>query len=89
MADDIVTRLRGQRTNGRICEEAAAEIERLRSLLSEILPYMLNDMEQGLNMGPAPEDHVEDAPCPDCQWYEDATLWKKRINAGEFKGFDI
>lgn len=30
MADDIVTRLRGQRTNGRICEQAADEIERLR-----------------------------------------------------------
>lgn len=30
MSDDIVTRLRYQRTNGRICEQAADEIERLR-----------------------------------------------------------
>jgi hypothetical protein len=30
MTDDIVTRLRGQRTNGVICEQAADEIERLR-----------------------------------------------------------
>ena len=29
--DDIVTRLRGQRTNGVLCEQAADEIERLRT----------------------------------------------------------
>ena len=32
MIDDIVIRLRYQRTNGRICQEAADEIERLRKL---------------------------------------------------------
>ena len=31
MIDDIVTRLRGQRTNGVLCEQAADEIERLRT----------------------------------------------------------
>jgi hypothetical protein len=31
MTDDIVTRLRGQRTNGVLCEQAADEIERLRA----------------------------------------------------------
>jgi DNA repair exonuclease SbcCD ATPase subunit len=30
MSDDIVTRLRGQRTNSVICEQAADEIEELR-----------------------------------------------------------
>ena len=30
MSDDIVARLRGQRTNSVLCEEAADEIERLR-----------------------------------------------------------
>jgi len=30
MMDDIVERLRGQRTNSVLCEEAAEEIERLR-----------------------------------------------------------
>ncbi len=30
VTDDIVTRLRGQRTNSVLCEEAADEIERLR-----------------------------------------------------------
>lgn len=33
MTDDIVTRLRGQRTNGVLCEQAADEIERLRAEL--------------------------------------------------------
>lgn len=67
---------------------AADEIERLRSLISELLPYMLNDMEQGLQLGPA-EDHIEDTQCPDCQWFEDATLWKNRVNGGEFKDYNI
>ena len=31
MSDDIVTRLRGQRTNSVICKQAADEIERLRA----------------------------------------------------------
>ena len=31
MADDIVTRLRGQRTNGVLCDQAADGIERLRT----------------------------------------------------------
>lgn len=31
MTDDIVTRLRGQRTNGVLCNQAADEIERLRA----------------------------------------------------------
>jgi hypothetical protein len=33
MTDDIVARLRGQRTNGVLCEQAADEIERLRAEL--------------------------------------------------------
>ena len=61
MSDDIVTRLRGQRTNGVICEQAANEIERLRidcdkasaliSKLAELLvPFssLMNKHEQGM-----------------------------------------
>lgn len=68
--------------------EAADEIEKLRSLIKELLPSMLNDMEQGLSLGPS-EEHKEDIPCLDCQWYEDAILWKKRLDAGEFKDYDL
>lgn len=36
MSDDIVTRLRSQRTNAVICEQAADAIEQLRSLNSSL-----------------------------------------------------
>lgn len=34
LTEDIVIRLRGQRTNGVLCEQAADEIERLRAELA-------------------------------------------------------
>jgi hypothetical protein len=36
MTDSIVTRLRGQRTNSVLCEQAADEIERLRAAIQKI-----------------------------------------------------
>lgn len=90
--NDIVTRLR-EKYSGQlpICSEAASKIEKLRSLVSELLPFMLNDMEQGLVIGEPPfeKDHCKDEStlCPDCQWFEQSTLWKKRVDAGEFKDF--
>lgn len=92
MTDDIVTRLRMStvadtaKSLYATMTEAADEIEKLRSLIKEILPYMLNDMEQGLSLGPS-EDHVEDTQCLDCQWYEDSMIWKNRLDAGEFKDY--
>lgn len=76
-------------TLNKLAKEAAEEIQNLRSLVNELLPYMLNDMTQGLAIGPS--DHCKDAqaPCTDCQWYEDASLWKKRLDAGEFKGYSL
>ena len=62
------------------------EIARLKSLVSELLPYMLNDMEQGLALGPV-KYHTEDTQCPDCQWYQESILWKERLDAGEFKDY--
>lgn len=37
MADELVYRLRGQRTNGRICEQAADEIERLQRMAMTLI----------------------------------------------------
>ena len=48
MMDDIVTRLRGQRTNGVICEQAADEIERLRRTI-KVLEYTLEAKEDSQN----------------------------------------
>lgn len=71
----------------------ADEIIKLKSLISELLPYMLNDMTQGLTIGRPPFDinHCKDTKimCPECQWFEDSTLWKKRVEAGEFQDFNI
>lgn len=36
MIDDIVFRLRGQRTNGVLCEQAADEIERLEQVIATL-----------------------------------------------------
>lgn len=76
-------------TLNNLTKEAAEEIQKLRSLVNELLPYMLNDMTQGLGLEVS--DHCKDAqaPCRDCQWFEDASLWKKRWDAGEFKGYTI
>lgn len=48
MMDDIVTRLRGQRTNGVICEQAADEIEKLRRTI-KVLEYTLEAKEDSQN----------------------------------------
>ena len=48
MMEDIVTRLRGQRTNGVICEQAADEIERLRRTI-KVLEYTLKASEDAQN----------------------------------------
>lgn len=98
MSDDIVYRLKLWATvegqDSSITDDlnaSAYEIEKLRSLISELLPYMLNDMEQGLHLGQPPfeQDHCKDKDilCGDCQWFEDATLWKNRVDAGEFKDY--
>ena len=97
MSNNLIFKLRSITTSDspltlvKLANQAADEIERLGSLISEILPYMLNDMEQGLQIGHPPfeQDHCKnkDVLCPDCQWFEDATLWKNRVDAGEFKDY--
>ena len=44
MMDDIVVRLRGQRTNSVLCEQAADEIERLRRSI-RVIQYELEAKE--------------------------------------------
>jgi hypothetical protein len=38
---DIVSRLRASNTNGAMCDEAANEIERLRSIIAQIADVLL------------------------------------------------
>lgn len=65
--------------------EAANEIQRLHLLTAQLLPFMLNDMEDGLRIGPY--DHEEEEPCGDCIWFKEASYWKKRVDAGDFKDY--
>ena len=58
------------------------EIERLQTLLGEVIPYLLHDVECAIQMGPMPVGH-EDDDCEDCRWYRKAVAWKSRIDAGE------
>lgn len=75
-----------------ICEHLNSIIEvrnenmRLRALVEELLPFMHYDVDQGLQLGPAPSEHPND-DCSDCKWYAESLKWKARIDAGEFADF--
>jgi len=51
MTDDIVTRLRKQRTNGVLCNEAADEIENLRKAIWEIAELARKHYKSGILWG--------------------------------------
>lgn len=97
MSDNLLFKLNSVTTSDspltliKLASQASDEINRLRSLISELLPFMLNDMEQGLVIGEPPfeKDHCKNQStlCPDCQWFEQSIFWKKRVDAGEFKDY--
>lgn len=61
---------------------ASQTIVKLRKDIDELLPYALNDAQQGTTMGPPPEGHEDD--CPDCVWYRESVELLARINSGVF-----
>jgi hypothetical protein len=65
-------------------KKAADEIERLRGLVAELLPFARADAELGASIGQHVSGHACDPQCGDCQWYEDSLLLLERIRAGEF-----
>lgn len=73
-------------------EDAANEIEHLRALVKELLPFMLEDVIQGMALGKPPFDpnHCDNTPdkCPDCIWFLGSTKWKARIDNGEFSQYE-
>ncbi len=83
MNDEIAQRLWSwsMHTGDSLFAEAADEIERLRDLVAELVPYMLQDVRWGLELGAPPEDHSDN--CSDCDWYAEAMDWKRRIESGE------
>ena len=73
-------------------QDAKAEIERLRALVKELLPFMLEDVVQGMALGKPPFDpnHCDNTPykCPDCIWFLGSKKWKARIDSGEFSQYE-
>jgi hypothetical protein len=68
----------------RIQKEAADEIERLRGLIAELLPFARADAESGAAVIHWPGGHNCEPLCDDCQWHEDSLLLLERIRSGEF-----
>lgn len=62
---------------------AAYALEMLRRHVDQLFPYMLQDIQQGLRLGPPPEGHDADN-CSDCQWYAASIELRDRINSGEY-----
>lgn len=65
---------------------AITEIERLRKLVQDLLPFMEEDVRLALEVVPPPYDGHDSDDCIDCRWYERALVWQERIDAGEFNG---
>ncbi len=63
--------------------DAANEIERLKGLVADLLPFMEEDVRLALEVVPPVYEGHEKDDCVDCQWYERAIVWKQRITAGE------
>jgi hypothetical protein len=87
----VVAMCNDQTTNTAAAADAqAANLEntRLRALLCEIWPLLLDDVRQGLALGAPPADHPGD-DCPDCVWYRNSLAWQTRIDAGEFTELEL
>jgi hypothetical protein len=83
MADEHRTSEPGGQVRHQDSEAGDSELGHLRHLVAELLPFMLNDIEQGLSIGDPPDSHPQDQ-CPDCDWYDQSQRWHQRITAGEF-----
>jgi hypothetical protein len=55
--------------------------DQLLELIKELVPYMINDVKNGLWLGPTDSSHLDH--CEDCKWYEESVSWKGRISKGE------
>lgn len=67
-----------------LARAAAAEIERLRAQLAELLPFAHGDAKSGASVAYWPGGHDCEPICEDCQWHLDSVALLARIEAGEF-----
>lgn len=59
-----------------------AEIDHLRERNRELFPFLLDDMNAGIELAAPPDGH--DDNCDYCQWYARSLRWQARVDAGEF-----
>ena len=83
MNDEIAQRLWSwsMHTGDPLFAEAADEIARLRDLVAELVPYLIQDIRSGLWVCQKHEGDQGD--CEDCKWYEESLAWQRRIESGE------
>jgi hypothetical protein len=87
--DKIVKQLKDRGTayanaqDAELIDSAIKIIETLKQHCEEMFPYFVQDVRQGLSIGPPPEGHDNDF-CPDCQWYKTSIDAHARITGGEF-----
>lgn len=67
------------------CHVAADEIERLKALITELLPFAYADAKLGITVNPDGADCEEG--CEDCEWYEKSVDFVRRVENGEFNEF--
>ena len=58
-----------------------AKVARMQSLIDELMPYLLNEIRVGLEIGPF--ENCPEPECEDCKWYQHCLVWKARIDSGE------
>ncbi len=72
----------------RLLLENGGDVSKLKKLVSELIPFMLEDVKQGLSIGVKPSDSEccsdQSEMCDDCQWYLQSEAWWKRVESGEF-----
>jgi hypothetical protein len=66
-----------------LLRDAAKEIEHLRRLVGEILPYLCEDVESGLWLKTDITSHIQD-DCEDCLWGAESKSWEERLKSDEF-----
>lgn len=61
------------------------QIDQVAGLVGELVPFLLDDVRDGLALGAPPAGHTcpGHTTCGDCAWYERSLAWKARIDAGE------
>ena len=62
----------------------AKEIEEIKQLATEMVPFIIDFIHFGERIGPPPPGEHDD-DCDDCRMYAAAQVWKWRFESGEIE----